>query len=48
VTTNGSRLPMPKPLGKTRVESNNAIFSLPDIVAKAERYFEQEGQRRPD
>lgn len=30
-------------LKKTRVELNNAVFSLPDIVAKAEGYFEQEG-----
>jgi len=30
-------------LKKTRVELNNAVFSLPDIVAKTERYFEQEG-----
>ena len=28
---------------KTRVELNNAVFSLPDLVAKAEGYFEQEG-----
>ena len=34
---------MPKQLRKTRVELNNAVFSLPDIVAKAEGYFEQEG-----
>jgi NitT/TauT family transport system substrate-binding protein len=34
---------MSKPLRKTRVELNNAVFSLPDIVAKAEGYFEQEG-----
>ena len=30
-------------LKTTRVELNNAVFSLPDIVAKAEGYFEQEG-----
>jgi len=30
-------------LKKTRVELNNAVFSLPDIVAKAEGYFLQEG-----
>jgi NitT/TauT family transport system substrate-binding protein len=30
-------------LKSTRVELNNAVFSLPDIVAKAEGYFEQEG-----
>ena len=30
-------------LKKTKVELNNAVFSLPDIVAKAEGYFEQEG-----
>ena len=30
-------------LKKTRVELNNAVFSLPDIVAKAEGYFELEG-----
>jgi NitT/TauT family transport system substrate-binding protein len=34
---------MSKPLRKTRVELNNAVFSLPDIVALAEGYFEQEG-----
>ncbi|MGH8664376.1 MAG: ABC transporter substrate-binding protein, partial [Burkholderiales bacterium] len=34
---------MPKLLRKTRVELNNAVFSLPDIVAKAEGFFEQEG-----
>jgi NitT/TauT family transport system substrate-binding protein len=34
---------MAKELRKTRVELNNAVFSLPDIVAKAEGYFEQEG-----
>ena len=34
---------MPSALKKTRVELNNAVFSLPDIVAKAEGYFEQEG-----
>lgn len=27
-------------LRKTRVELNNAVFSLPDLVAKAEGYFE--------
>jgi NitT/TauT family transport system substrate-binding protein len=30
-------------LKKTRVELNNAVFSLPDIVAKTEGYFEEEG-----
>jgi NitT/TauT family transport system substrate-binding protein len=30
-------------LKHTRVELNNAVFSLPDIVAKAEGYFEDEG-----
>jgi len=30
-------------LRKTRIELNNAVFSLPDIVAAAEGYFEQEG-----
>jgi NitT/TauT family transport system substrate-binding protein len=30
-------------LKSTRVELNNAVFSLPDIVAKSEGYFEQEG-----
>jgi len=30
-------------LKTTRVELNNAVFSLPDLVAKAEGYFEQEG-----
>lgn len=30
-------------LRKTRVELNNAVFSLPDIVAAAEGYFAQEG-----
>ena len=30
-------------LKKTRIELNNAVFSLPDIVAKSEGYFEQEG-----
>src|SRR5262252_911443 len=30
-------------LKKTRVELNNAVFSLPDLVARAEGYFEQEG-----
>lgn len=30
-------------LKKTKVELNNAVFSLPDIVAKSEGYFEQEG-----
>lgn len=34
---------MPSLLKKTRLELNNAVFSLPDIVAKAEGYFEQEG-----
>ena len=34
---------MDKQLKTTRVELNNAVFSLPDIVAKAEGYFEQEG-----
>ena len=34
---------MSKTLKKTRVELNNAVFSLPDIVAKAEGYFEEEG-----
>ena len=34
---------MSKTLKKTRVELNNAVFSLPDIVAKAEGYFEAEG-----
>jgi NitT/TauT family transport system substrate-binding protein len=34
---------MANALKKTRVELNNAVFSLPDIVAKAEGYFEQEG-----
>ena len=37
------RRAMAKPLKKTRVELNNAVFSLPDIVAQAEGYFEQEG-----
>ena len=30
-------------LKKTRVELNNAIFSLPDYVARDESYFEEEG-----
>jgi len=30
-------------LKSTRVELNNAVFSLPDIVAKEEGFFEQEG-----
>ena len=34
---------MTKPLKKTLIELNNAVFSLPDIVAQAEGYFEQEG-----
>ena len=34
---------MTKQLKQTRVELNNAVFSLPDIVARAEGYFEQEG-----
>lgn len=34
---------MSRPLKKTRVELNNAVFSLPDMVAKSEGYFEQEG-----
>ena len=34
---------MSRALRKTRVELNNAVFSLPDIVAQAEGYFEQEG-----
>ncbi|RPI45331.1 MAG: ABC transporter substrate-binding protein [Betaproteobacteria bacterium] len=34
---------MSKALRKTRVELNNAVFSLPDLVAKSEGYFEQEG-----
>ncbi len=34
---------MSKPLRKTRVELNNAVFSLPDIVASSEGYFAQEG-----
>ncbi len=34
---------MTNALKKTRVELNNAVFSLPDHVAKAEGYFEQEG-----
>ncbi len=34
---------MAKPLRKTRVELNNAVFSLPDIVAQREGYFAQEG-----
>ena len=34
---------MTKALKQTRIELNNAVFSLPDIVAKACGYFEQEG-----
>ena len=34
---------MASALKKTRIELNNAVFSLPDLVAKAEGYFEQEG-----
>ncbi|MBM3343365.1 MAG: ABC transporter substrate-binding protein [Betaproteobacteria bacterium] len=34
---------MAKTLKHTRVELNNAVFSLPDIVAKAEGYFADEG-----
>jgi NitT/TauT family transport system substrate-binding protein len=34
---------MTKQFKKTRIELNNAVFSLPDIVARAEGYFEQEG-----
>ena len=34
---------MSKPLKHTRIELNNAVFSLPDIVAKAEGYFADEG-----
>jgi len=34
---------MGKALKRTRVELNNAVFSLPDLVAHAEGYFEQEG-----
>ena len=34
---------MSRQLRKTRIELNNAVFSLPDIVARAEGYFEQEG-----
>ena len=30
-------------LRRTRIELNNAVFSLPDLVARAEGYFEQEG-----
>lgn len=30
-------------LKTTKVELNNAVFSLPDIVAKTQGYFEQEG-----
>ena len=30
-------------LKKTRIELNNAVFSLPDLVARSEGYFEQEG-----
>ena len=31
------------PLKQTKVELNNAVFSLPDLVAKEEGYFEAEG-----
>lgn len=34
---------MSRLLKKTKIELNNAVFSLPDLVAKAEGYFEQEG-----
>ena len=34
---------MARTLKKTRVELNNAVFSLPDIVAQAEGYFPDEG-----
>jgi NitT/TauT family transport system substrate-binding protein len=34
---------MDRSLRKTRVELNNAVFSLPDLVARDEGYFEQEG-----
>lgn len=34
---------MGKALKRTRVELNNAVFSLPDLVAHAEGYFAQEG-----
>lgn len=34
---------MSNPLKQTRIELNNAVFSLPDIVAKSEGYFEEEG-----
>ena len=34
---------MTAPLKKTRIELNNAVFSLPDIVAKKEGYFIDEG-----
>jgi NitT/TauT family transport system substrate-binding protein len=34
---------MASTLKQTRIELNNAVFSLPDLVAKAEGYFEQEG-----
>jgi NitT/TauT family transport system substrate-binding protein len=34
---------MARVLKKTRVELNNAVFSLPDLVAQQEGYFEQEG-----
>ena len=34
---------MTAPLKQTRIELNNAVFSLPDIVAKAEGYFLDEG-----
>ena len=30
-------------LRRTKVELNNAAFSLPDIVAKEHGYFEEEG-----
>ena len=34
---------MSTPLKHTRIELNNAVFSLPDLVAKAEGYFVDEG-----
>lgn len=34
---------MSKTLKKIRIEQSNAVFSLPDIVAKAEGYFEEQG-----
>jgi NitT/TauT family transport system substrate-binding protein len=34
---------MARTLKKTRIELNNAVFSLSDLVARAEGYFEQEG-----